>query len=154
MAQATHARRWHAPTRIAVLLAAVGIGVAGCGGGDGSGISLTAEKAAAAACAARENNTVDKLLECVTLDGVHSHQAAFQAIADANNGIRTSGTPGYNQSVDYVAGKLEAAGYDVTVQPSSTRLSSCSRRPCSNRFRRRRRGRSSQTSCRTRVAAT
>ncbi len=68
-------------------------------------------------CDVRVNNTVEKLLECVTLDGVREHQAALQAIADANNGIRTSGTPGYDESVDYVAGKLEAAGYNVTIQP-------------------------------------
>ena len=70
-----------------------------------------------AACDSRVNNTHDKLLECVTLEGVREHQAALQAIADANNGIRTSGTPGYDQSVAYVEGKLRAAGYDVTVQP-------------------------------------
>ncbi len=49
-----------------------------------------------ASCDSRVNNTHAKLLECVTLDGVREHQAAFQAIADANNGIRTSGTPGYD----------------------------------------------------------
>ncbi len=68
-------------------------------------------------CDTRVNNTHAKLLECVTVDGVRAHQAALQAIADANNGIRTSGTPGYNQSVDYVANKLRGAGYQVTVQP-------------------------------------
>lgn len=73
--------------------------------------------AAARACASRSNNTHDKLLECVTLDGIREHQAALQAIADANDGIRTSGTPGYDASVAYVVDELEAAGYDVTVQP-------------------------------------
>ena len=72
---------------------------------------------AAPTCENRNNNTHEKLLECVTVDGVRAHQAAFQAIADANNGIRTSGTPGYDESVDYVADKLIAAGYDVTIQP-------------------------------------
>ena len=67
-------------------------------------------------CDVRVNNTVDKLLECVTLDGVREHQAAFQAIADANNGIRTSGTTGYDQSVDYAAQVFGDAGYDVTIQ--------------------------------------
>ena len=67
-------------------------------------------------CANRNNNTVDKLLECVTVDGVRTHQAALQAIADANNGIRTSGAPGYDASAAYVADTLEAAGYDVTIQ--------------------------------------
>ncbi|HSG43052.1 MAG TPA: M28 family peptidase [Anaerolineales bacterium] len=69
------------------------------------------------ACDTRVNNTQAKLLECVTLEGVREHQAAFQAIADANNGIRTSGTPGYDQSVAYAAQVFSNAGYNVTVQP-------------------------------------
>jgi len=68
------------------------------------------------ACERRVNNTHAKLLECVTLEGVREHQAAFQAIADANNGIRTSGSPGYDRSVDYVADRMTAAGYLVTIQ--------------------------------------
>ena len=52
----------------------------------------------------------------VTLAGVRSHQAALQAIADANGGTRASGTPGYDASVDYVAQKLEQAGYTVQRQ--------------------------------------
>ncbi len=71
----------------------------------------------AASCDTQTNNTYKKLLACVTLDGARAHQAAFQAIADANNGIRTSGTPGYDASVDYAVGVFEAAGLDVTVQP-------------------------------------
>lgn len=70
-----------------------------------------------ALCDVRSNNTIAKLVECVTVEGVREHQAALQAIADANFGIRTSGTPGYDASVDYVAESLEAAGYDVTIQP-------------------------------------
>ena len=72
--------------------------------------------AGAEACDTRVNNTIDKLLECVTLDGVREHQAAFQAIADANNDIRTSGTPGYDASVGYVVDQMTTAGYNVTVQ--------------------------------------
>ncbi|MDF1521318.1 MAG: M28 family metallopeptidase [Trueperaceae bacterium] len=71
----------------------------------------------AAACSRRPNMTHAMLQECVTLDGVRAHQAAFQAIADANGGTRVSGTAGYDQSVDYVVETLEAVGYDVTVQP-------------------------------------
>jgi aminopeptidase Y len=67
-------------------------------------------------CDNRVNNTIAKLLECVDVEGVREHQAALQAIADANGGIRTSGTPGYDASVDYVVDRMEAAGYDVTVQ--------------------------------------
>ena len=66
-------------------------------------------------CDSRVNNTHAKLLECVTLDGVREHQAAFQAIADANGGTRASGTPGYEDSVDYVVERMTAAGYNVTL---------------------------------------
>jgi len=72
--------------------------------------------AGSAACENRVNNTFKKLLECVTVDGVRAHQAALQAIADANNGIRTSGTPGYDASVAYAEQVFRAAGYNVTVQ--------------------------------------
>ncbi len=67
-------------------------------------------------CSNQTNNTYKKLLDCTTLDGAREHQAALQAIADENNGIRTSGTPGYDQSAAYAAGVFEEAGYDVTVQ--------------------------------------
>jgi Zn-dependent M28 family amino/carboxypeptidase len=84
-------------------------------------IALTALPAAPAAagpasCGSRTNNTAKKLLECVTLDGVREHQAAFQAIADANGGNRFSGLPGHDASVDYVVERLTAAGYRPTVQ--------------------------------------
>jgi Zn-dependent M28 family amino/carboxypeptidase len=74
------------------------------------------------ACDNRTNNTYQKLLECVTLDGVREHQAQFQKIADNNNdpfypGTRAAGTEGYADSVDYVAGLLRAAGYRVTLDP-------------------------------------
>ena len=62
------------------------------------------------------NNTFAKLLECVTINGVRDHQAALQAIADANNGTRVSGSPGYDQSVAYAAEIFRDAGYNVTVQ--------------------------------------
>jgi aminopeptidase Y len=69
------------------------------------------------ACENRNNNTIAKLLECVELEGVREHQAVFQGIADANGDTRASGTSGYDESADYVAERLEAAGYDVTIQP-------------------------------------
>jgi Zn-dependent M28 family amino/carboxypeptidase len=80
-------------------------------------VAISVVLAGPAACEDRVNNTFAKLLQCVTVDGVREHQAAFQAIADANGGTRVSGTAGYDQSVDYVVGRLEAAGYEVTVQP-------------------------------------
>jgi len=67
-------------------------------------------------CDVRTNNTVNKLVECITLEGVREHQAALQAIADANDGIRTSGTPGYDASAAYAAQVFMDAGYNVTIQ--------------------------------------
>ncbi len=57
------------------------------------------------------------LRDAVTVEGVRAHQAAFQGFADANDGTRASGTPGYDESAAYVADQMLAAGYDVTVQP-------------------------------------
>lgn len=69
-----------------------------------------------ASCDNRTNNTVEKLLECVTLEGVREHQAALQEIADDNEGTRFSGLAGHDESVEYVVGRLQAAGYNPEVQ--------------------------------------
>lgn len=65
---------------------------------------------------APNNNSVAKLTKAVTLAGLMEHLEEFQAIADANGGNRAAGQPGYAASVDYVVERLEAAGYDPTVQ--------------------------------------
>ena len=101
-------------------LAALALGVA-------IGVPLTGGAEAKNACDNRSNNNHAKLLECVTIDGVRRHQAAWQAIADANGGIRTSGTAGYDESAQYVFDQLAAAGYNPVFQPfqfnTSIRLS-------------------------------
>ena len=66
---------------------------------------------------AADINELKGFRKAVTLAGIREHQAALQEIADDNDGTRSSGTPGYRASADYVAGKLEAAGYDATLQP-------------------------------------
>ena len=68
-------------------------------------------------CGSRSNNTYDKLLECVTVDGAAVHLEALQQIADAHNGNRASGTSGYDASAEYAVGVLTASGYNVSVQP-------------------------------------
>jgi len=45
--------------------------------------------------------------------GIQADLEALEAIAVANGGVRTAGTPGYEVSVDYVAGKLRDLGYAV-----------------------------------------
>lgn len=80
-------------------------------------VTASSAMAASKSCDTRVNNTQKKLLECVTIDGAREHQAALQVIADDNGGFRTSGTKGYDDSVDYVAERMTEAGYDVVVQP-------------------------------------
>jgi Zn-dependent M28 family amino/carboxypeptidase len=73
-------------------------------------------------CGAQVNDTPAKLLPCIQTDDLWNHMQAFQAIADAHPGpdgmpSRNSGEPGYKASVDYVAEQMQAAGYNVTIQP-------------------------------------
>ena len=73
--------------RILTALASLGLATAG--------LALVGQSAEAADSRCnRTNDSLRKLLECVTLDGVMEHQEAFQRIADANGGTRASGTPG------------------------------------------------------------
>src|SRR5438105_2783297 len=75
-----------------------------------------------AQCDAQVNDTPSKLLPCIQKNDLWKHMQKFQAIADANPGpdghpSRNSGEPGYKASADYVASVMQAAGYDVTLQP-------------------------------------
>jgi len=54
--------------------------------------------------------------KAVTLASIREHQAAFQSIANANGGTRSSGTPGFDASAQYVFDKLAAAGYSPSFQ--------------------------------------
>jgi Zn-dependent M28 family amino/carboxypeptidase len=85
----------------------------------GASLPLVAASAAptspSPSCDSQTNNTFEKLLDCVTLDGARAHQAALQAIADANGGTRAAGTPGYDATVAYVVETLEAAGYETEL---------------------------------------
>ena len=67
-------------------------------------------------CESHNLNTIDKMLTCVNADDALEHLEVLQSIADANNGTRASGTPGYDASADYVAGLLQDAGLTVERQ--------------------------------------
>jgi Zn-dependent M28 family amino/carboxypeptidase len=84
--------------------------------------AATAQSNGGNECEKRSNNTYEKLLECVSLDGVREHQRALQKIADNNTdpdypGTRADGTAGYDESVEYVVDQLKDAGYEVTREP-------------------------------------
>lgn len=57
-----------------------------------------------------------ELRAAVTSGAIMDHLAEFQDIADANGGTRASGTGGYDDSIELLAGLLATAGYDVTRQ--------------------------------------
>jgi Zn-dependent M28 family amino/carboxypeptidase len=80
-------------------------------------LALASALVLAPAASAAPATDTSALRNAVTVAGIMKHEKALQAIADANNGTRASGTSGFDASRDYVVGKLQKAGYAVTVQP-------------------------------------
>jgi Zn-dependent M28 family amino/carboxypeptidase len=58
----------------------------------------------------------------VTADAMMVHLSKLQDIANANNGTRAVGTPGYDASVDYVVNTLRGSGFDVQTPEFSARV--------------------------------
>ena len=59
------------------------------------------------------------LRDAVGAEEIAEDLAAFDDIADANGGTRAAGTSGYEASAEYVAQRLEEAGWDVERQEFS-----------------------------------
>jgi len=57
--------------------------------------------------------TATALSDRVEAGRLDEHLSQLQAIADASGGNRATGTIGFERSVDYVMGVLQAAGYDA-----------------------------------------
>lgn len=62
------------------------------------------------------------LRDKVTTDAMMAHLSKLQDIANANNGTRAVGTPGYEASVDYVVNVLRGSGFDVQTPEFSARV--------------------------------
>ena len=100
-------RRFWAPLFTAVF---TGLALSGCLGGDDDDARPTASLPdRRAAKTARPS-------PAITRAELEDHLAALQRIADRNRGNRAAGTPGYDQSADYVAARLRDAGWRVTRQ--------------------------------------
>ena len=80
-----------------------------------SALALAASLAAVPSASAIDTVNTTNLREGVTVDGILEHERALQRIALANGGNRAATTAGYDASVDYVASRLRAAGYRVTL---------------------------------------
>ncbi|MGH8573497.1 MAG: M28 family peptidase, partial [Gammaproteobacteria bacterium] len=61
------------------------------------------------------NSLQQRLVANATGVGAFTHLEVLQRIADQNGGNRASPGPGYDASVDYVAGILRNAGYEVST---------------------------------------
>ncbi|HET6705889.1 M28 family metallopeptidase [Amycolatopsis sp.] len=57
-----------------------------------------------------------QLVTKVGVNGVNRHLIALQRISDANGGNRAASSAGHAKSAEYIATKLEAAGFQVTRQ--------------------------------------
>lgn len=63
------------------------------------------------------NSTPLGLPRCMQAENIKVHLDMLYGIAQANDGNRAAGMPGYQASVDYVRNTLEGAGYEVSLQP-------------------------------------
>ncbi|MGD3110977.1 M28 family metallopeptidase [Streptomyces sp. YGL11-2] len=73
--------------------------------------ALVGTAAAAQATSSRPLSAPD-----IPVAAVKAHLDKLQSIADANGGNRAHGQPGYQASVDYIKGKLDAAGFTTRLQ--------------------------------------
>lgn len=96
---------------LAALATVVVIGAVGCGSDAGRGAGQASPVADFAA----------SLKGRVTADAMLVHLKKLQDIADANGGNRALGSPGYDASVDYVAGVLRDKGFDVQTTDFNVR---------------------------------
>jgi Zn-dependent M28 family amino/carboxypeptidase len=79
-------------------------------------VAITAVALVAGTVAADDLSESKGFRKGVTLAGIREHQAALQAISDANGGNRVAGSAAFVASRDYVVTKMTAAGYDVSTQ--------------------------------------
>ncbi|HEY2063465.1 MAG TPA: M28 family metallopeptidase [Amycolatopsis sp.] len=79
-------------------------------------VTLALGAAPATAANGDDHALAKQLTKKVGLDGVNRHLIALQRFADTNGGTRAASTEGHKKSAEYIAGKLEAAGYTVTRQ--------------------------------------
>jgi Zn-dependent M28 family amino/carboxypeptidase len=97
---------------LAVMTAAVAVvALGGCGRELGPQAGQPATTSTTAATPATDFGAM--LQKRVTADAMMAHLKKLQEIADANDGNRALGMPGFAASVDYVANTLRDKGFDV-----------------------------------------
>ena len=104
-------RRTSKAARILLITVITLATVLGCGPEPGPAQSATPSTRAGDLAATR-----------VSTDAMMAHLRSLQQIADANDGNRATGTPGYQASVDYIANALRSHGFDVQTPEFDLRL--------------------------------
>ena len=79
--------------------------------------ALSAALVLAPAASAIDKVDTSELRAGLTVGGIMEHQQQFQTIADLNGGNRAATFPGYDESVQYVANRMRAAGFRVRLDP-------------------------------------
>jgi Zn-dependent M28 family amino/carboxypeptidase len=95
--------------RLLLLVGLLAVAIVGCMGDEEAAPTATEQTETAV--------TAERLTDAVTREGLRTHLEALQRIADEHDGNRSSGTPGYDASVEYVVATLQEAGYEPSVQP-------------------------------------
>ena len=100
--------------RTVFVAASIVLAAAACGSG-AVPAPPSAGQTPGSAAAASDGQLVEKLSSEVGVAGAMAHLQALQKIADEHGGNRAAGTAGYDASVDYTAGVLRAAGFEVST---------------------------------------
>jgi len=106
-------------SRSAALLTAAVVALAGCGGDTKPTVQPPSTQPGVA------QEAVDfarSLARRTTADAMYTHLEQLQEIADQHGGNRALGTPGYDASVDYVAGVLRDNGFEVQTPEFEIRM--------------------------------
>ncbi|MFH8572526.1 M28 family metallopeptidase [Streptomyces sp. NPDC017993] len=99
----THRRSWSRRAALAVTAA-------------GAVLGLLATAPTATAAAPPQPAAPAVAAPDIPVANVKAHLSQLQSIATANGGNRAHGRAGYRASIDYIKGKLDAAGYTTTLQ--------------------------------------
>jgi aminopeptidase S len=100
--------------RTVFVAASIVLAAAACGSG-AVPAPPSAGQTPGSAAAASDGQLVEKLTSEVGVAGAMVHLEALQKIADEHGGNRAAGTAGFDASVDYTAGVLRAAGFEVST---------------------------------------
>ncbi|GCD44875.1 M28 family metallopeptidase [Streptomyces paromomycinus] len=101
-----------------------GLGLTAAGAVLGLIVAIPGAAGAATAAPAAARSTTPTVSTAAAPDlplaNVKAHLSQLQSIATANGGNRAHGRPGYRASIDYLKGKLDAAGFTTSVQQFTT----------------------------------